>query len=361
MRSLKRRVLFALAAVTIAFTIPFVTLLAADVHLHRKYEKSAGFNIWGYRGPVAPRKKAGEYRVVVLGGSAAYGYGVNWDEAIPAGLERGLEGRQADPIRSFKVINLGYNNEGAFSFKYTLQDYLWLNYDLACLYEGYNDLMGDPRGPNLSVFRHTSPVFRLTGYLPIFPMIFREKAGLILHGGDVDALYRELQARDGSKTVFRPGLAAKTAAGVLTATADIGQSLERQLGRVAAEPRHEITDVAATGCKSPWEQYCRSVLVAVEFAVQHDKQVLVVTQPYGAGPIFRARHSEQQREMAAMLARRFGSDPRVNYVNLGDQVALEDPALSFDQMHLTVAGNARVAAGLVEPVLEMAARRTRHQ
>ena len=65
MKALRRRALFALAAVTIAFTIPFVTLLAADVYLHRKYEKSAGFNICGYRGPVAPRKKAGEYRVVV--------------------------------------------------------------------------------------------------------------------------------------------------------------------------------------------------------------------------------------------------------------------------------------------------------
>src|SRR2546428_13120524 len=97
MRSLKRRVLFALAAVTIAFTIPFVTLLAADVYLHRKYEKSAGFNIWGYRGPVAPRKKAGEYRVVVLGGSAAYGYGVNWDERKPAGLQPRLGSRTADP------------------------------------------------------------------------------------------------------------------------------------------------------------------------------------------------------------------------------------------------------------------------
>ena len=38
-----------------------------------------------------------------------------------------------------------------------MKDYAYLKYDLALLYEGYNDLMGDPNGPNLSVFRHESP------------------------------------------------------------------------------------------------------------------------------------------------------------------------------------------------------------
>src|SRR5437762_4697909 len=58
-----------------------------------------------------------EYRVAVLGGSAAYGYGTNWDEAMPALLERELGGRTAGPFQTFRVVNLGYNNEGAYSFK----------------------------------------------------------------------------------------------------------------------------------------------------------------------------------------------------------------------------------------------------
>jgi hypothetical protein len=266
--------------------------------------------------------------------------------------ERRLAGRTQSPAR-VSVINLGYNNEGAYSFKPTLQDYLWLNYDLVCLYEGYNDLAGDPRGPNLSVFRHESPVFRLTGYLPIFQIVFKEKAAAMLHGGDSGALYRESQ-----KTVFRPGLAAKTTAEVLAATAEAGQSLERQLGRVAAEPRREISDVASTGCKYPWQEYCRSVLVAIEFALQHDKQVLVVTQPYETlNPYITTRHREQQHEMAAMLKRRWGNEPRVKYVDLGERLDLRDPALSFDRMHLTAVGNERVAEGLVEPVLELAVAR----
>ena len=277
---------------------------------------------------------------------------MTWDQAIPAVLERRLASRQPQPSR-FTVVNLGYNNEGAYSFKPTLQDYLWLNYDLACLYEGYNDLAGDPRGPNLSVFRHESPVFRLTGYLPIFPIVFKEKAASMLNGGDAGALYR-----DRKKTTFRPGLGTKATSGMLNATAEIAQSLEQQLGKVATEPRHEITGIASTGCQYPWQEYCRSVLVAVEFALQHDKQVLVVTQPYEAvSPYVTMRHKEQQREMAAMLERRFADEPRVAYVNLGDRVNTLDQTLSFDAMHLTAAGNERIAGGLVAPVLGMAAAR----
>jgi hypothetical protein len=213
-------------------------------------------------------------------------------------------------------------------------------------------LMGDPRRPNLSVFRHDSPIFRLTGYLPIFPIVFKEKAAALLHGGDVSALYN-----DQNKTVFRPGLATRTTAEVLTAAADVGESLERQLGRVTGEPQRHIVDAAASGCEYPWQEYCRSVFEAVQHSLANGKRALVVTQPYEAGAFLRARHMEQQSEMAAMLVRQFGDDPRVAYVNLGDAIDLSDPALSFDRMHLTAAGNARIAESLVPPVVTMAARR----
>ena len=59
-----------------------------------------------------------------------------------------------------------------------------------------------------------------------------------------------------------------------------------------------------------------------------------------------------------MLARRFGGDARVAYVNLGDVIEVSDPTLSFDRMHLTAAGNAKLASALVAPVMSMAGRRT---
>jgi hypothetical protein len=283
----------------------------------------------------------------MLGGSTAYGYGVEWNDAIPALLERDLAVRKAG---GFTVVNLGYNNEGAYSFAFTLRDYEKLHYDLACLYEGYNDMMGDPEHPNLSVFRHDSPIFRLTGYLPIFPIVFKEKASVMLHG-DPGAGYRL-----SNTTVFHASLATKAQAEVLAAAAEVSQSLERQLDRATAESPRRIADADASGCKSPWAEYCSSIATAVDYALGRNHQVLVVSQPHALGQL-RGRHIEQQQELANMLRRRFGGDRRVRYLDLGGTIDLSDPALSFDRMHLTAAGNRPVAAALVEPVLEMAALR----
>jgi GDSL-like Lipase/Acylhydrolase family len=346
-----RRAAVIVAALGLAAAVSLLALLAVDVYLHGRYERSAGFNVWGYRGPSAGRKKAGEYRVVVLGGSTAYGYGVSWDEAMPAALERTLRSRAASPV--FTVENLAYNNEGAYSFKPTLIDYEWLDPDLVLMYEGYNDLAGGGV-TNVQVFRHDSPIFRLTGYMPIFPIIFKEKSAAMLNGGDVGALYRP---QDG-KTVFHVGIATRTAAGVLDATASVARSLEAQLGHVAVEPAHRVDDAESSGCSAAWRAYCRSMAVAVEYARQRGRQVIVVTQPYLANdPSVRARHMDEQAQMRGMLARKFGADPDVRAVDLGNQVNLEDPTMAFDHVHLTPKGNAQLVDGLAGPVLEIALRR----
>jgi len=346
--SRRRKLLFALAAMAGAIGITLVAVLAVDVYLHGRYERSAGFNVWGYRGAPVGKKQPGEYRIVVLGGSAAYGYGVSADEAIPAVLERLLRSRAASPL--FTVVNLAYNNEGAYSFRTTLQDYRRLRYDLAFLYEGYNDL--SPR-TNVQVFRHDSPVFRLTGYMPIFPIIFKEKAAAMLSGGDPGALYRKDRA-----TTFHASLATRAGAGVLAATAGVAQSLEAQLGRVTAEPPGHVDIDPQSGCASRWSAYCQSVGAAVELARSLGAQVMVGTQPYlKPDNTVRDTHESQQAALREFLARRFGSDRDVQYVNLGRVIDLEDPMLAFDHMHLGSTGNARIAAALVEPVLQMARRR----
>jgi hypothetical protein len=343
----RTRLRFAAVAVLLAAIVPAAVVMAIDVYLHSKYAKTAGFNVWGYRGPIAGRKRAREYRVAFLGGSTAFGYGVKWDEAIPAQLERAL---REQPARPFTVVNLAYNNEGAYSMTFTLKDYAYLDYDLACLYEGYNDL----NLPNLSVFRHDSPVFRLTGYLPIFPMVFKEKAAAMLHGGDTSAVYR-----DSGKTVFSASIAERAAAGVLDATAAVGESLERQLGRISREPARQAASGTQAGCRDPWQHYCSVMLNAVEYALGAGKQVLVITQPYETGAGMRERHEDQQRELASLLARTLGSERRLRYVNLGAAVDLGDPRLSFDRMHLTAAGNRLIAEALVEPVRAMASAQLR--
>jgi hypothetical protein len=322
-------------------------IIAVDVWLHRRYSPWLGYNVWGYRGPILNRKRSTEYRVALLGGSAAYGYAVSPSQTISVYLERRL--RAMARSDDFTVVNLAYNNEGAYSFAFTLQDYRYLHCDLAILYEGYNDLTDDPR--NTSVFRETSPVFRLTGYLPISPLIFREKAATLLHG-DINAL-SPLYVANG-KTVFRPSWTQRAQAEALQMAAGVEAALDRQLGAAAALP---VARFAKTNTPSECPDvpnYCESVARAVNVARAAAMQVLVVTQPYALGSL-RGRHKRQQLQMAAMLAHRYGADGNVGYVNLGESVDLSDERMSGDRMHTTADGNDRIATALIGPVGKMAA------
>src|SRR5436309_1926814 len=85
-----KRAVFAIAAIALTLIASLGLLIAADVYEHHHMAMNAGLNLWGYRGPVVGRKKAGERRVVVVGESTAFGYGVRWDESFPAYLQQRL-------------------------------------------------------------------------------------------------------------------------------------------------------------------------------------------------------------------------------------------------------------------------------
>ncbi len=357
--SRRRKFLFALVAFVALTIVSAGALLAIDVYLHARLQRYSALNVWGYRGPTVGRKRPGELRVAVLGGSAAFGYGIEGDQAIPAMLQRALETkRQAAGEGPVTVVNLAYNNEGSYAFKFTLRDYSYLNYDLVSLHSGYNDLILDPDA-NLSVYRHDSPVFRACGYMPILPVFLREKASSWVYG-DIAAGYREV---DGKRvTVFRPGLAKAATAGALRAATAVASSLDRQIGRLAAEsrPRAAIASQAslsssgqASGCPYPWANYCRGLFDAVDYTLAHGKRVLVVTEPYLPGTA-RSLHVYQQRVMAEAVQRTYGANSRVKYVNLGAAVDLADPSVGHDNMHLTAGGSAIVARRLADPVMELA-------
>lgn len=332
-----KHVAFAIVAVVLSTALTLGLLLGADVYLHAKFAKDAGLNVWGYRGPVLGHKRPGERRVVVLGGSTAFGYGVTLDKAIPAVLERFLNERRRETSGGpVTVVNLGYNNEGAYAFLPTLRDYAYLDYDVVVLYSGYNDLGGH----NMQVFRHQSPVFKLTGYLPILPIILQEKAMAIRYGGRLEAAYRS------EKTQFSPNFTQRTTAAALEATVRISQSLEKQLGRLTAP---DVIEAQAhdSACQGNWSEYCASVRAAIDYALSRGNRVIVVGQPYIAD-----KHVEQQAVLEAMLRDRFGGNPRVKIVNLGRTVDLRDTTLAWDGMHLTAAGNERIARELVPVVLE---------
>jgi hypothetical protein len=152
----RRTAALGLMTAVVVFALAVASLLAADVYLHFRVENLAGVNVWGYRGPTVGRKQANETRVVVLGGSTAFGYGVPHTETFPYYLQQLLNGRGA---KAYRIINLGSLSQGAYGFRFDLADYAYLRYDVAVLYEGYNDLrMGiGPEGlPSLMVLTISS-------------------------------------------------------------------------------------------------------------------------------------------------------------------------------------------------------------
>lgn len=339
----RRKVVFALVAMMLGAVVAAVLLLAADLVLHYRAERSAGLNRYGYRGPVVGRARAGELRVVTLGGSTMFGYGVPWHESIPAVLEPKLQARLGRPV---SVVNLAYNNEGAYSFVPNLEDFAYLDYDAIVLYEGYNDLPGD-EGVNTSVYRRNSAIFRLTGYFPILPLYLDEKV-MMLRSGGLSAGYEGL--RTGRPTVFRPNLAQRTGAGALEAVSTMARALDAQLSRVASDVRAPLTTQSALGCAAPWVNFCESMASAVRYGRSRQDAVVVVSQPRLVG-LSREPHERQQAMLADMVRRNFGADRGVVWADLATVVDLANPDHTFDAMHLSPPANAIVADALVEPIV----------
>lgn len=339
----RRKIVFALLAMTLAFVFVLGGLLAADLYVHRKFGEMGGVNIWGYRGQAVGRKQTGERRVVVLGESTAFGFGVPPGDAVPAALERLLNESQGRTAK-VSVVNLAYNGEGAHSYRYTLEDYAYLKYDVAVFYTGYPDLpfLRNFATSNQDVYRRQSTMFRLTGYFPMLPLVMREKAMAIRYGGRLEDAYL------GRPTVFRPSVAERSKASALEAAAKVSETIERYMTKMSrAEVRSgpiELPDAAARQC-GVYTGYCAELFLDVKYALDHGKRVVVVTQPY-----MPATHREQQLVMAEYLRRRFPDRAALRFVDLGAAVDLLDPALTLDGMHLTAAGNRVIARGMLDAV-----------
>lgn len=333
-----KRAVFALVALTGSFAIILLLMIGADLYAHHRVERSAGLNRHGYRGSVVGRKQPGEARVVMLGGSTVFGFDSEIEDTLPARIEAALQA--SDP--SARVVNLGFNGEGAAAFVPTLRSYAFLDYDIVLLYEGYNDILGDAQ-PNLDQKRHASPAFRAFGYFPILPMALREKAAFLRAATPAAA-----------QPTFKPGLADRTSASALERSSDFADALHRQLDRLV-DP---ITVTAHTGpgCAPPWSHYCGAVAAGVRFALERGATVLVIGQPRLPGTDG-VRHASQQQALAAMLARDFSGHSRARYVDVADAVDLSSHTVTRDGLHLLRDANAIVAARLAGHVKQMVALR----
>jgi hypothetical protein len=258
--------------------------------MHRRVEEQSGLNIWGYRGPVVKQKAPSEIRLVVLGGSTAFGEA--FAGSIPlflqdylnnARLQQGAGYRPAGPIT---VVNLATPSDRPASFRQTLRDYDYLRYDAVCLYLGHDD--PPPRDAALSGWRRESLVFRASGYLPIL-------SSLVPWTGSVEA-----SARDSAVGV--PRIA----------------GIEGAIDAV-------IDDEIARG-----------------------KKVIVATHPFITG-----EESRHQNAAAEHLVSRYGHHPGFAYLDLRRTVDPQVDLIESDGVHATPLGNSRIAESLSQSVFRL--------
>jgi lysophospholipase L1-like esterase len=107
---------------------------------HYKNGTTAHSNSRGYRGPLVELAKPSEtYRVLLLGGSATHGFGVNDEETIDAHLRRILS-EQYSGVQ-FEVVNLAYDGYDSYQLLLRLQsDGIRFNPDMIIINSGINDV-----------------------------------------------------------------------------------------------------------------------------------------------------------------------------------------------------------------------------
>lgn len=95
------------------------------------------------RGSVVPiPKPAGEYRVVLLGGSTAFGWGANDDETIAAHLERLLTAQSSTPVR---VVSLAFDGYDSWQDRERfIAEGLAYAPDVVVVHSGINDVRNAP-------------------------------------------------------------------------------------------------------------------------------------------------------------------------------------------------------------------------
>ena len=293
-----------------------------------------GFNSRGYRGPVLGPKPEGGHRVAILGGSTAAGYGVRADQTLPAFLGQVLA--EKFPQSEIDVANLGWNVQGVFSFPFTIESYKYLQPDLWIFYIGYTDA-----GINTSDWRKESVCFRFTGYMPIWPLIFREKAMSLMSGGQLDRAYRD------PKIIFSPSLTARITGTALHGTVDAMEGMGQILEAWAKQGgKAENTKNQKFRTEDPLAFYLYWVDTSVEKALSLSKgSVLLLGQPR-----IGEWHARQQKALHKHFLEKYADNPRVFYEDFASAIDLRNVEIAPDGMHLSVLGN-RILADKLCPVV----------
>lgn len=269
-----------------------VALCLSDYLLHNHY------NIKGYRGDIAKEKKEGEYRIACFGGSTTYGFWVEEKEAWPAQLSKLLGDK-------YSVINLGANNQGIYGISRDIDYYEDLNFDMAILYQGETDR--DPAQLRDYNFRGGDPFFYLFGYKTSLGFYAKE-------------LIRKItpQHKNDSSTAFQ-----KEA---------VKDTLVKKVNQYYAQS-DAIAKAMMQKKEQPYQEYITQLDHVLNTLTSKKIRTVVVCQP---GTF----NSVQQYCIRQLIDTKYLE--KVEYLNLNDLFDDID-AVSFDGMHLTKEGYAKVA------------------
>jgi hypothetical protein len=312
--------LFNLGWVLACLGAAFGLLLATDLCLHAVYDQQGiHYNRRGYRGPLVPPKAPGEFRVAVFGGSGAFGYGQALEDCLPVVLQRALQKETARPLR---VLNLAANEQGIYGIYHDVAAYQDLGYDLALLYFGATDSI--PTHPHTANFRGRSPVFNLTGYLPILPRWLEEKRVVMM--ADLAGLAQAAGAGEA-------GLA-EPVRFVLGQADQMLMSMQKALAGGDREARRQL----AGGKARPFAFFLDYVGRTLDWLLAHDKQVICVGEPAMSGTL-------QQQMLMDFLAARYPG--RVTYLDALPLLGLPMNEAFTDSVHFTGQGTRSLAQGLL--------------
>ena len=267
-----------------------------------------GFNIRGYRGPVAHQRQPNDIRIVFAGGTRAFGWGEPVTATTVASVRFEIARVIDQPgaaLRPLEVINLGQLGALPESYPATFDRYASLHPD----YIGILDDLGE-RGPNPPFA--ASGIFMATGYRPILPLVLHEKGAIV-----------------GSRMIGVP----------LECVGSALATLDRWLARGAGT-------AAAASATSP-DAYADAMIAAIDAAHRHARGVVVALAPIDTEP--------QRRNfdvLSARLAAR-GKAPWLRIVDLSEHADLYDPQLRLDGFSFGASASSLAAQAIAPAFLDL--------
>jgi hypothetical protein len=288
-----------------ALAIAALLTVALDQYAHKRVERLGGVNSRGYRGTVVRARAQREARIAVVGGDFAFGWGMAEAETTAGYLRTMLANalnRSGDAVTVVTSINLGARGLPAVEYPSRIEQFAGLAPDVWCLYV---DLADSQPGSVMPPF--DSGVTRLTGYVPMLPIVIEEK-GLTTIGRGLKAIDRTLYRLVGGR---RPE----------AASADRLAAIERAIDLALAPPT---------------------------------TKAVVVILPV---PLDDSQRVEHGRILAAALARASGV-PRMGVVDLAAHPRFSAPELRLDGVSYSAGGNSLVAQEVGPVIVDLLSRQT---